>query len=109
LLHDLAPDVPTEFRTSVDRLLDGYTVGSFSGSAWGVTVKRSKDCRRTWLFAEELGGSDFVSFNLYILSGGRWLLKPCEMSSSKVLEFAVGFVPAAGLKSRKYGPVPLPT
>jgi hypothetical protein len=62
---------------------------------------------RSLLFAEELGGGNFVSFNLYVLSGGRWLLKPCEMSSSKVLEFVVGFVPEAGLQSRKYGPVPL--
>ncbi|WP_445945055.1 hypothetical protein [Rhizobium sp. CB3060] len=35
---------------------------------------------------------DIVSFNIYRLSG-RLMLKPCEMSSSKVIDFLLGFRP----------------
>ncbi len=38
------------------------------------------------LYAEELGGNDFISLNYYPeLQGG--LLKPCEMPQEKVIKF----------------------
>ena len=38
------------------------------------------------LYAEELGGNDFISLNFYPkLQGG--LLKPCEMPQQKVIDF----------------------
>jgi hypothetical protein len=38
------------------------------------------------LYAEELGGNDFISLNFYPkLQGG--LLKPCEMPKQKVIDF----------------------
>lgn len=38
------------------------------------------------LYAEELGGNDFISLNYYPqLQGG--LLKPCEMPQKKVIQF----------------------
>lgn len=40
------------------------------------------------LYAEELGGSDIVSGNYYpTIKGG--MLKPCEMSESKVIAFVL--------------------
>jgi len=45
----------------------------------------------TKLFARELGGSDIVSFNLYRTPAGRVHLRPCEMSSAKVIDFVRGF------------------
>lgn len=72
---------------------DGYGQGSFAGRPWGVTVRRSADGRRIWLYGEELGGADVVSFNFYVLSGASTTLKPCEMSSSKVVDFVLGFKP----------------
>lgn len=41
------------------------------------------------LYAEELGGKDFISLNFYprIKDG---LLKPCEMPEEKVIEFILG-------------------
>ena len=83
---DLAP-----FLSALSRLDDGYVVGEYSGQRWGATVRRSDDMTRVWLFAEDLGGPDIVSFNLYFLAGGRPILKPCEMSSVKVIEFVRGF------------------
>ena len=81
------------FDVALARLPTGYLKGSFMGRTYGVTVTRSEDGKRTSLFAEELGGQDVVSFNLYSLSSGEEALKPCEMSSEKVVEFVVGLVP----------------
>lgn len=42
------------------------------------------------VFAEELGGKDFISFNYYLTSGEHQL-KPCEMPTEKVLHFLFHF------------------
>ncbi len=88
------PDELPEFEHLLAELPDGYMEGRFQGRPWGVTVKRSADGKRIWLYGEELGGTDVVSFNLYVLAGARLALKPCEMSSSKVVDFVLGFKPA---------------
>ncbi|MCP2138145.1 hypothetical protein [Agrobacterium tumefaciens] len=81
------------FEDALGRLPDGYVDGSFSGRPWGVTVKRSQDGKRAWLYGEEHGGTEIVSFNLYRLAGPGAILKPCEMSSTKVIQFVLGFEP----------------
>jgi hypothetical protein len=60
----------------------------------GLTVTRSEDGRRWWLFARELGGSDIVSLNLYRPKSGKIALRPCEMSVEKVSEFVRDYQPA---------------
>ncbi len=87
------PPVLATFEDALARLQDGYVDGNFGGLSWGVTVKRSEDGKRTWLYGEELSGTDIVSFNLYRLAGSRSILKPCEMSSAKVIDFVLGFEP----------------
>ena len=84
----------SDFEHALAKLPDGYSEGRFQRRPWGVTVKRSADGKRVWLYGEELGGTDVVSFNLYVLSGASFALKPCEMSSSKVVDFVLGFRPA---------------
>ncbi len=81
-----------EVLQALSRFPDGYIRGTFEGSVWGVTVRRSDDGRRIWLFAEDLAGTDVVSFNIYRLSSGASVLKPCEMSSEKIVAFMLGFV-----------------
>ncbi|MFN7103920.1 MAG: hypothetical protein ACK4N1_14995 [Pseudorhizobium sp.] len=83
------------FRDAIAELPTGHSTGSFNGGRWGLTVTRSGDGRRLWLYAEELGGRDIVSFNLYRFSDDRLVLKPCEMSASKVVEFVLGFQPGS--------------
>lgn len=73
-------------------LPDGFSSGHFQKVRYGVTITRSADARRISLFARELGGNDVVSFNLYRLKSGVDGLKPCEMSSAKVVEFVKGYV-----------------
>ncbi|ENN84698.1 hypothetical protein RHSP_83231 [Rhizobium freirei PRF 81] len=88
-----------EFEHALARLPDGYIEGRFQGRPWSATVKRSADGKRIWLYGEELGGADIVSFNLYVLAGAKPALKPCEMSSSKVVDFVLGFRPIPVRKS----------
>ena len=91
----IPPPVLATFEDALANLPDGYVDGNFGNRSWGVTVKRSEDGKRTWLYAEELSGTDIVSFNLYQLAGPGSILKPCEMSSARVIEFVLGFKPSA--------------
>ncbi|UWM78887.1 hypothetical protein N1937_29400 (plasmid) [Rhizobium sp. WSM4643] len=88
------PTIQATFEDALAKLPDGYVDGYFGNRSWGVTVKRSQDGKRTWLYGEELGGTDIVSFNLYRLAGRGSALNPCEMSSAKVIEFVLGFEPS---------------
>jgi hypothetical protein len=85
------PWVQGTFEDALAKLPDGYVDGNFGNRSWGVTVKRSEEGKRIWLYGEELGGTDIVSFNLYRLAGPGSILKPCEMSSAKVIDFVLGF------------------
>lgn len=87
-LFDLFIDSLSKFRT-------GYTTGTYGASRYGVTVTREAGGKRVKLYAEELGGNDHISFNLYMLSSGVKALKPCEMSEAKVIAFVEGFQTAA--------------
>nr|WP_244656240.1 MULTISPECIES: hypothetical protein [unclassified Rhizobium] len=82
-----------EFQRCLARLPSGFCKVQFEGDRWGVTVRRSDDQRRIWLYAEQLSGNDVVSFNFYLASRRRPTLKPCEMSSAKVVSFVVNLCP----------------
>lgn len=88
-----ASSLSLRFEQALTDLPDGFVEGQFDGRPWSVTIKRSADGRRNWLFGEELGGTDIVSFNYYRLNQSGATLKPCEMSSAKVIEFVLGFEP----------------
>ncbi len=81
------------FVTALTALKTGHHSGHFDGRRYGVTIERPVKARITKLFAQELGGSDIVSFNLFIVGGGQAVLKPCEMASDKVIDFVLGFEP----------------
>jgi len=82
-----------DFTHALTRIPAGYSEGDFEGRRWGATVRRSHDGKRIWLYAEDLAGSDIVSFNLYLLETSGKSLKPCEMSSAKVIAFVLGYRP----------------
>ncbi|WP_132575426.1 hypothetical protein [Rhizobium sp. BK591] len=88
------PSIQAAFDDALAKLPDGYVDGHFGNGSWGVTVKRSEDGKRIWLYGEELSGTEIVSFNLYRLAGPGPTLRPCEMSSAKVIEFVLGFEPS---------------
>ncbi len=83
----------------IDRLRslpNGYSTGTFQQRTYGVTSSSSADGRRYKLYAEELGGDDFVSLNVYLPTNGAPLLKPCEMPAEKVIDFVLGYQPLTG-------------
>ena len=57
--------IVSDFEHKLARFSSDYVEGTFDGRKWGASVRRSTDGRRLSLFAEELGATDIVSFNLY--------------------------------------------
>jgi hypothetical protein len=82
-----------DFLAALESMPLGYSEGSYSGRRYGVTIKRSDDGRRWWLFGRDLGGTDIVSLNLYRPTTGRIVLRPCEMSVEKVAAFVRAYRP----------------
>ncbi len=69
---------------------DALPEGTFTGSAHGrrYVVVRQVGGAIQKLVAEELGGKDYISLNLYRLHSGAQL-KPCEMPTKKVVDFVM--------------------
>lgn len=69
---------------------DALPLGAFTGHAdrrkYAVTRQDLAAGKAQKLVARELGGSDYVSLNLYRLATGA-RLKPCEMPEEKVVRF----------------------
>ena len=79
-----------EFVAAFDALPTGAYGGTFDGRRYRVTKTVMATGRSQKLEARELGGSDYISFNLYRLATGQALLKPCEMPREKVEAFVLG-------------------
>jgi hypothetical protein len=65
---------------------DGWSVATYDGRRYGVTRTARAGGRAVSVYAEELGGTDIVSANVYVTGGGEQL-RPCEMPAEKVLAF----------------------
>ena len=81
------------FLKAYDALPFGGYGGTFEGRRYRITKSRYANARSEKLEAEELGGSDYVSMNLYRFASGQVLLKPCEMPAEKVVDFVLSVVP----------------
>lgn len=68
------------------RLPEGWSDMTYRGRHYGVTRTVLANGRIQKLYAEELGGADVISANLYDAEN----LRPCEMPASKVVEFLAG-------------------
>jgi len=75
---------------------DALPLGTFKGAAherrYVVTRQDFSGGASQKLVAEELGGPDYISLNVYRLASGT-RLKPCEMPDTKVIAFVLGLVP----------------
>ena len=69
----------------IDKIPEGYSEGMYNERKYGISKRPFNSNRSLMVFAEELGGKDFVSFNFYM--GSNPVLKPCEMPEVKVLDF----------------------
>jgi hypothetical protein len=79
------PDVVALF----ERVPVGWTEVAFKGRRYGLTRTLAADGRAQAVYAEELGGRDVISANLYLT--GQPQLRPCEMPAEKVLRFLEQF------------------
>lgn len=77
---------PGELAELLRRVPAGWTRQSVAGIPWGVSRTEHAHGRSIALHAEQLGGSDIVSANVWLTAGGA-LLRPCEMPAEKVLGF----------------------
>ena len=78
------------FLAAFDELPKGAYGGTYDGKRYRIVKSILVTGRSQKLEAEELGGKDYISFNIYRLTGGETLLKPCEMPAKKVMDFVLG-------------------
>lgn len=83
---------PAGFVDALRALPRGSFRGHYNGRGYLVTKTFFGGGRSFKLVAEELGGTDYISLNLYLLDSGPRLF-PCEMPSQKVIDFVAGIVP----------------
>ena len=81
------------FLAAFDALPFGGYGATYDGRRYRVVKASVGSARSQKLEAEELGGNDHISLNLYRLSSGHALLKPCEMPEDKVRAFVLGVAP----------------
>lgn len=74
----------------VDRVPEGWSVVSYGGRRYGLTRTSRVGGRSISVLAQELGGTDVVSANVYRTRAGA-LLRPCEMPAATVLAFLAGW------------------
>ena len=79
----------------VDALPEGWAEVAYAGRRDGLSKTSHVGGRSLSVYAEELGGTDVVSANVYRTSTAD-LLRPCEMPATTVLAFLAGWRPAAG-------------
>jgi hypothetical protein len=84
---------PGELSMLVDRVPEGWTLVEYDGRRWGLNRTTRTHGGSVAIYAEQLGGSDVVSANVYRTPTGD-LLKPCEMPTDLVLAFLRGWRPA---------------
>ena len=77
----------------VGRVPEGWTAVEYGGLRYGLTRHTCVDGRTISVFAEQLGGTDVVSANVWLLDAGPQL-RPCEMPAQKVVDFLRGWQPA---------------
>lgn len=70
----------------IQKIPEGYSEGIYRKRKYGISKKTFNKGKSFKIYAEELGGNDFISLNFYCTSEQE-LLKPCEMPKEKVLDF----------------------
>lgn len=75
----------------IQQLPLGYSEVQYEDKKYSVVRTNFNAGKSIKVFAEELGGTDFISFNFYSTSAAQHL-KPCEMPEEKVVDFLKGYV-----------------
>lgn len=70
----------------IQNIPEGYSEVMYNHKRYSVVKETFNDQKSFKIYAEELGGKDFISLNYYRTSH-KDLLKPCEMPKEKVIHF----------------------
>lgn len=68
----------------------GACEGRYGSRRYAITKTAFAGGQSHKLYAEQLGGTHFVSFNLYWVGSPKAALKPCEMLAQEVIDFVLG-------------------
>ena len=90
MLPETPAEDPGDLAELLGRVPEGWTAVRYAGRPYGLSRTSRAGGRSVAVYAEELGGSDVVSTNVYRTSSGD-LLRPCEMPAAKVLAFLCGW------------------
>ncbi|WP_171209020.1 MULTISPECIES: hypothetical protein [unclassified Ruegeria] len=71
----------------------GTFIGHVKGRQYAVSRSELVGGKSHKLVAHELGGTDYISLNLYLTQSSGALLRPCEMSPDKVISFVLSLRP----------------
>lgn len=74
------------YYRQITKLPVGYSIVRYHKKKYGVIRTDFNNGRSQKVFAQELGGKNFISLNYYITQKGE-RLKPCEMPVKKVIDF----------------------
>ena len=92
----MPPDTsPQAVWARLGALPRGWFTARFDGRRYGVSNVAHAGGRSFKLYAEELGGPDRISLNIYAPPSGTPALRPCEMPVDKVIAFVLGAEPEA--------------
>lgn len=64
----------------------GFSEVNYEGKRYGVSRTDFNNGKSIKVYAEELGGKHFISFNYFFTTRSN-LLKPCEMPEQEVIHF----------------------
>ena len=81
---------PESLSALIERVPEGWTRVTYDGRPYGLSRTTRVDGRVVTITAEELGGSDLVSANVYRTSAADHL-RACEMPDAKVIAFLRGW------------------
>jgi len=70
----------------IDQVAEGSSSGAYRGRKYALSKTTFNGGRSCKIYAEELGGRDFISLNFYRTRRGD-RIKPCEMPEEKVVDF----------------------
>jgi hypothetical protein len=93
---------PDDYAALFNRVPIGWSEVSYAGRRYGVTRSATADGHALAVYAEELGGQDVVSANLYLTADSQHL-RPCEMTAEKVVDFLASLEPIARKRSKDAG------
>ncbi len=84
---------PEDFLTAFFALPTGTFTGRADTKRYVVSRQVLAGGKSHKLVAHELGGTDYISLNLYQTRNSGALLRPCEMPARKVVDFVLALIP----------------